>query len=188
MKTRLNILDTVILSLLGLIVVGVLLVQSGSLVTSGAQVDGESDIQVLVGVYGAEIKDKTILKAGDDASLTVRNQPRGEVPIESVQWSRPKVTLMGAGGKPVTVDSIVREDIYDVYVTLKDHALVSKEGYVSNGVKLKVGQPIEIEGFAYRLSGKIVDVKKAERDSEAISKAERDSEAISKAVHSAKAS
>jgi Domain of unknown function (DUF4330) len=159
MLKKLNWIDATVFGIIGLGVVGVMLVQSGSLKTSGAMVEGESDIQVTVGVFGAEIKDKDILKAGDKTSLTVRNQPRGEVAIEAVRWTRPRITLMGPGGKAVTVDSVVHPDVYDIYVTLKDHALVSKEGFVTNGVKVKVGQPIEVEGFAYRLTGKIIDVK-----------------------------
>ena len=157
-RVSLNWVDALVVGGIGLGVLGVFLVQSGVLTTSGQQVDGETDIQVVVGVFGAEIKDQTILKAGDETSLTVRNQPRGEVKIDSVDWTRPRVTLMGPGGHAVTVDSVVHPDVYDIYVTLHDHALVSKEGYVTNGVKVKVGQPIEVEGFAYRLTGKIIDV------------------------------
>ena len=137
---------------------GVILVQSGFQRTSGNMIDGESDIQIIVSAPSIEIDDTGIIKNGDTTALTIRNQPRGDVQVTSVNWAPQKMTLMSPSGKPIVISNMAKPDVYDLTVTLKDHALVSKEGYVSNGVKIKVGQPIEIEGFAYRLSGKIIGV------------------------------
>lgn len=161
MLKKLNIIDAAIGSALLLSAIGIVLVQSGIQKTSGNMVNGESDIQITISAPSTEIADTSILKAGDDTALTVRNQPRGDVKVTKVYWTPQKMTLMSPSGRPVVVSNIAKPNVYDLTVTLRDHALVSKEGYVSNGVKIKVGQPIEIEGFAYRLSGKITGVAAA---------------------------
>lgn len=155
---KLNRLDLSIIALIGLVLTGVLLVQSKVLVTSADMVEGETDIEIKVGVYGAEILDKTLIKAGDKTALSIRNQPRGEVEIESVQYEPDQITFMTPSGHAKAIPNIAQPHLMDVYMNLKDHATISKEGYVANGVKIKVGQPIDIEGFAYRFSGRILAV------------------------------
>jgi len=47
----------------------------------------------------------------------------------------------------------------NIWVTLRDHATITKEGYVAEGVKVKVGVPVDLEGFKYFVHGGIVDVR-----------------------------
>jgi hypothetical protein len=49
----------------------------------------------------------------------------------------------------------------DYELQLRDHALITSDGYVANGVKLKVGLPIELEGPTYRIPAAIVAVDPA---------------------------
>jgi len=50
----------------------------------------------------------------------------------------------------------------DYLVTLKDHALFTNEGFVTEGIKVKIGLNIEVEGKNYRVPGMIVGVEEAQ--------------------------
>ena len=73
-RVSLNWVDALVVGGIGLGVLGVFLVQSGVLTTSGQQVDGETDIQVVVGVFGAEIKDQTILIIYQNPNHSILNK------------------------------------------------------------------------------------------------------------------
>ena len=49
----------------------------------------------------------------------------------------------------------------DYMVTLKDHALFTQDGYVTEGIKVKIGLNIEVEGKNYRVPGMIIGVEEA---------------------------
>jgi hypothetical protein len=152
-----NVLDASVLGVLALAATGVLLVQSGFHVTSGQVVDAEKDIAISVQIPMLKTLDPGLFKAGEQTSITIRNQPRGEVAILSAKHTPVQVALPGAGGAKAYDDPTQRNS-YDFLLTLKDHAKQTKDGYVTEGVKVKVGLPIELEGFKYRVYGKIVDV------------------------------
>ena len=162
---KLNRLDWALVSVFALVLVGVLLVQSKVMVTSADMVEGEADVKIEIGVYGAEILDPSLIKAGEKTALSIRNQPRGDVLIDSVRYEPDQITFMLPSGQPKAVANVAQPHLTDVYITLKDHATVSKEGYVANGVKIKVGQPIDVEGFAYRFSGRILNVSAVKAES-----------------------
>lgn len=154
-----NVLDAGVALLLAVLLLGVLFVQLGWHRTSAAQVLGESDI--LIQLYlRSRTNGQPLFVKGETTNITVRNQPRGEVTIVDVQQHDPKVTLMGANGQPTTVTDGSIPGVYDTIITLKDHAVVSKEGFVCDGVKMKIGLPIELEGQSYRLTGQIIRVAK----------------------------
>ena len=48
---------------------------------------------------------------------------------------------------------------YDAVVTLIDDAKITKDGAVVGGNKIKIGLPIVLEGFNYRLGGTISNVQ-----------------------------
>jgi hypothetical protein len=120
---------------------------------------GESDIAVTVQIPNLKTLDKKLFEPGKKTAITIRNQPRGEVTIHTVESNPTQITLMGSGGNAQTVPDLAQKNGYDYLITLHDHAKVTKEGYVAEGVKVKVGLPIELEGFKYRVYGKIVNVE-----------------------------
>lgn len=156
---RFNILDVVVGSAVVLGVAGVFLVQSGTQVTSGQVVEGESDILISVQIPSLKTLDPDLFEPDKNTSITIRNQPRGEVLIESVKSNPTKVTMLGSNQKPLAVQDLAQANSYDYTLVLKDHAQVTKDGFVTEGVKVKIGLPIELEGFNYRVYGKIVDVE-----------------------------
>lgn len=153
-----NILDASLVGVFALVAVGIMLVQSGSLVTSGKEVQGESDIRITVQIPSLKTLDKSLFVPGKTTAITIRNQPRGDVKIESVKISPVQAVFLNSLNHAVSVEDLSQKNSYDYTITLKDHALIAKDGYVTEGVKVKIGLPIELEGFKYRVYGKIVDV------------------------------
>jgi Domain of unknown function (DUF4330) len=157
---KINIVDFVVGSAITLGVLGVFLVQSGTHITSGNVVEGEKDIAIVVQLPMLRTLDKNLFVAGDKTSITIRNQPRGEVLIQKVEVNPVTITESSVGSHHVaSYPDPSQPNSYDFTMTLKDHAKVTKEGYVTEGVKVKVGLPIELEGFKYRVYGKIIDVE-----------------------------
>jgi hypothetical protein len=162
---RINVIDFIFSSAVVLGVAGVFLVQSGTHVTSGQVVEGESDIVMTIQVPRFTTMDADLFKPGEKTAITVRNQPRGDVLIENVYKSPSRVTMLGSNGKAQAIDDLALGNTYDFTIRLKDHAKITQDGYVTEGVKVKVGLPIELEGFKYRVYGKIVNVEAAKQSS-----------------------
>lgn len=156
---RFNIVDTLFTGAVIMGIAGVFLVQSGTHVTSGQVVQGEADIVITVQVPNLRTLDPDLFKEGDKTSITIRNQPRGNVLIQETQYSPVKLTVMSPGGKVQAVEDLAQGNSYDFTLRLKDHAKITEDGYVTEGVKVKVGLPIELEGFKYRVSGKVLNVE-----------------------------
>jgi hypothetical protein len=160
---RINLFDFVIVSALLLTVAGVLVVQSGWHRTSGQVVQGETDIEYTILIRNLKtLHPDTLFEPGKKLSMTIRNQPRGDVKIVAVEHSPKKAVVpQGANGYQVIADP-TDPNGHDFKIRLRDHALVSATGYVTEGLKVKVGMPIEVEGFNYRVGGVIADVQDAQ--------------------------
>jgi Domain of unknown function (DUF4330) len=153
---KFNILDAGITALLLLAILGVVLVQSNMHATSNAMIEGESDIDIKV-MFRIRSNNPALLKKGDVTNISVRNQPRGEVKVVDVK-QLPAEVMLSVNGKPEAVVDATEINVQDYWVTLRDHATISKEGYVAEGVKIKTGLPINLEGFDYMVHGSIVEV------------------------------
>jgi hypothetical protein len=46
-----------------------------------------------------------------------------------------------------------------VILTLRSDGMQTEDGIIWGGQKLKVGVPIDVEGFKYRLRGSVLDVR-----------------------------
>lgn len=161
---KINIVDAAVGLLLVLAIVGVVLIKSKGHITASHVAKADVDIKVYVQVSSLKTMKKDLFKPGETTSITIRNQPRGDVRIDTVKTEPYQVTLMGAGGRPVSVPDTSEPNSMNYYLTLLDHATETPDGYVTEGVKVKVGLPIELEGFDYRVTGKIVDVKAIKGD------------------------
>lgn len=156
---RFNIIDVSMLAFLLLAAVGIVAVQSGWHQTSGEQIRGETDIQYTVALRDVKVVNpEKLFTPGKKVSMTIRNQPRGEVEVLEASYS-PKEVIVPAGSSFNVVDDPTNTHVYDFLVTLKDHALIGREGYVTNGVKVKIGMHMVVEGFDFQLPGHIADVR-----------------------------
>jgi hypothetical protein len=153
---RFNVLDAGFALLVGVVLLGVTLVQTGVQATSKNMVQGETDIEISLYLRTRTLNEH-LFKAGDETNITVRNQPRGKVSIVSATLDPVKALVPQGSGYKVFPDPL-SSNVYDIKLTLKDHATITPEGYVAEGVKMKIGLPIEIEGMDYRLSGVITKV------------------------------
>jgi hypothetical protein len=160
--------DKLILAILVLAVVGFLAVKVGLHRTAKHVVKGETDVLMTVFIMNLRTVDEVkmgdatktgLFKQGDTTALTVRNVPRGALPITHVKVEPKVVLATDASGHPHWVPDASDPLAKSYTLTLRDHASVTEDGYVSEGIKLKKGLPVELEGFAYRVNGVIVDVK-----------------------------
>ena len=154
---KFNLLDAGFTALLGVVLLGVVLVQSGVQATSKNRVQGETDIHISLYLRTRTLKE-SIFKVGDETNITVRNQPRGKVSIVAAQLDPVKALVPQGSGYKIFPDPL-SSNMYDIKLVLKDHATITPEGYVAEGVKMKIGLPIELEGMDYRLSGTITKVE-----------------------------
>lgn len=159
---RWNVVDAMAVLTVAATALGLLMVQAGWHQTSGQAVEGETDIEYTVLMYGLRTLRPELFQVGDQTSITIRNHPRGKVTITQVERQPRRLVVpavvRGAQGYEVIEDPTL-PDAYEYRLTLKDHALKTSEGFVTNGMKVKIGLPIEVEGFDYRVSGVIVDVR-----------------------------
>lgn len=154
---KFNVLDAGLCLILGLGGLGILLVQSNLHATSSAMVEGETDIDIRV-MFTLRSEEAQLLKAGDTTNITIRNQPRGEVKIVEVV-KKPVQVMLPLNGKATPVVDATETGVSEYWVTLRDHATITKDGYVAEGVKVKIGLPMDLEDFKYYVHGGIVDVK-----------------------------
>jgi hypothetical protein len=158
---KINLIDFAGILTVLLIVAGTLLVQSGMYKTSGQIIQGEEDIDYTVSLRGVQTLSPNLFSPGKLLSITIRNQPRGNVKILKVTQGRTQEFIPLPNGTARIMDHPVETNAYNYLVTLHDHALKTPDGYVTEGVKVKIGLQIEVEGFNYRLHGQIVDVAKS---------------------------
>lgn len=99
-----------------------------------------------------------LFKTGDEAALTIRNRPYGKLKIIKFEIKPKQIVIPNLSGSYKTIPDPTRTNIKDYLVIVVDTALKTSDGYVFSGNKIKIGNPIELEGFNYRLNGKIVNL------------------------------
>jgi hypothetical protein len=156
---KINIIDFMSLALAVLVTAGMLAVQSGWHRTSGQMIQGEGDIQYTILIRNLKTLQPDLFQPGKKLSITIRNQPRGEVEILNAKFTPRRTSFMGPNGQLKTVEDPADPYGYDYLITLRDHAMFSRDGYVTEGIKVKIGLSIEVEGRNYRVPGTIVDVR-----------------------------
>jgi hypothetical protein len=156
-----NLVDALIGVVIVISVLGVIAVQSKWMRTSGQMILGETELDYTVLIRNLKTLKRDLFVPGKNLSITIRNQPRGEVTIMAVEATPKKIVLPDNKGGAVVLDDPADEYGFDYKVHLRDHALIGKDGYVTEGIKVKIGLPIEVEGFDYRVNGVIVSVDKA---------------------------
>ena len=161
---RINIIDFLTVALIGLVTLGILAVQSGWHQTSGQVIQGEGDVQYTILIRNLKTLQPDLFEPGQKLSITIRNQPRGEVSILDVKRTPRRSSFMGPNGQLKTVEDPADPYGYDYLVTLKDHAMFAQDGYVTEGIKVKIGLSIEVEGKKYRVPGTIIDIREISKN------------------------
>ncbi len=112
-------------------------------------------------ISGLKTQDLSIFKVGDRAAITIRNQPvQPPMTISKVEHNPKQAAFLSPDGKKVLSFADPANPLsHDFLVTVVDEAECTKDGYVIRGNKIKLGNPIELEGFKYRVQGIVVDIK-----------------------------
>lgn len=160
---KLSILDVGAALVILLVVVGIFFFPgtSGSVAQLGVTT---KPVEVDVVVRGLSIRNPQELikefQTKKKTNIIIRNQPYGQVDIKSVkELSRSVVVPQPDGSVKALPDP--RKDTFstDMMITLAGKAQITANGPVLGNNKIKVGMPIELEGFEYDFNASVIDVR-----------------------------
>ena len=129
--------------------------------TAAKQIEATSQISFQVFVRGVTLTGNEIpMRANDKTFISIRNVPYTDLDIVDVKADRKKIVLPILNSKKVmVVEDVSQANMYDITVTLKDTAKITKDGAVVGGNKIKMGLPITLEGKDYKFNGTVSDLK-----------------------------
>ena len=129
--------------------------------TAAKQIEATSQISFQVFVRGVTLTGNEIpMRANDKTFISIRNVPYTDLDIVDVKADRKKIVLPILNSKKVMiVEDVSQANMYDITVTLKDTAKITKDGAVVGGNKIKMGLPITLEGKDYKFNGTVSDLK-----------------------------
>lgn len=157
---RVNVLDLMLLLVVFAAVLGVGLARTGNAgVNQVLKGEGTAEIDLF---FRGSIADPGMFKVGEKTFITIRNQPHASLSIVGVKVTPKMVTMPDPSGVKAYPDPSEPFG-KDVVLTVRQKAQFTDEAIIMGGQKIKVGVPIEVEGFKYRLRGSIVDVRVIEQ-------------------------
>ncbi len=122
-------------------------------------IEGKENIAIEVLIPDVFSEKTDLFIAGDKSAITIRNRPYTKLKILSTSSSPKQLTIPVLSGSLFkTIPDPTKTNIKDYIITLTDKALKTQEGYAIGGNKIKIGNQIELEGFNYRFSGKVINV------------------------------
>lgn len=161
---RVSILDLGAALVILLVVVGIFFFPgtSGSVAQIGTTT---KPVEIDLVVRGLNVRDpqqlfEQGLKAGGKTNVIIRNQPYGQLEVKSVKLL-PRTTLVPQpdGSVRDLPDPRPNQFATDLLVTLDGKAQVTKNGPVIGNSKLKIGVPVELEGFNYSFNTSVIDIR-----------------------------
>jgi hypothetical protein len=165
-KRMFNPIDAGLIVVIMLGALGFMLAKSGHAGVDSAITD-RGALSIDVAFTGVKTLDTDMFKVGTPVSITIRNVPtQPPMTITKVTHTQKQVAFLAPDGKKaVAFPDPANPNAHDFLVTVQEkHAENSNDGWVIHGVKIKVGNPIELEAAKYRVQGVIADVHKASQD------------------------
>ncbi|MBW4630666.1 MAG: DUF4330 domain-containing protein [Iphinoe sp. HA4291-MV1] len=165
---KINILDLGAALVILLVIIGIFVLPNGG---SIAQVGGKTvPIEVDLVVRGLNVLDTKQLysqgfEKGGKTKVIIRNQPYGQIDIKSVE-ELPKTTLVpqpDGSIKELPEPNRANNFSKDLRLTVAGKAKITDEGPVLGNSKVKIGMPIELDGFNYNFNATIIDVRLKEK-------------------------
>jgi len=160
-KFKINLLDLFILLCIFFSITGYILARAEK-TSLNKVIEGKEKIGIEVYIPDVHQSDpkyaKELFKTGDKSAITIRNRPYTQLEIIKTETKQKTALLPNLSGSFKVIDDPTKNHIKDYYVTLADTALKTKDGFVIGGNKIKIGNPVELEGFNYRLNGKVIDI------------------------------
>lgn len=159
---KVSILDLGAALVILLVVVGIFFFPG----TSGAQIGATTKpVEIDVIVRGLNVRDpqqlfEQGLKEGGKTNIIIRNQPHGQIEVKSVK-RLPRTTLVPQpdGSVKELPDPKANQFNMDMLLTLGGKAQITKNGPVIGNSKLKIGVPVELEGFNYNFNTSVIDIR-----------------------------
>lgn len=160
---KFSILDLGAALVILLVIVGIFFFPgtSGSLAQVGVPT---KPVEVDVLVRGLSIRQpQDLLKefqTKKKTNIIIRNQPYGQVDVKTVkELPRTLVIPQPDGTAKAVIDPRPDNFSTDMLITLTGKAQITKNGPVLGNSKLKVGTPVELEGFDYNFNSSVIDVR-----------------------------
>ena len=154
---KINLIDLSLLLTILLSISGFILAKAEKVQLNKA-FEGQENISIEVLIPDVYSKENNYFKTGDKCGITIRNRPYTKLLVTMVESKPKQVLIPSFNGSYKTINDPTKVEIKDYFVTLTDLAFKTKEGYVIGGIKIKSGNPVELEGFNYRLNGKIISI------------------------------
>lgn len=157
-QIKLNFLDLLIICTILFSITGYLLAKAEKTQLNKI-IEGKESIAIEVLIPDVFSESTDLFMIGDKSAITIRNRPYTKLKIIKTELT-PKQTVIPvlSGSLYKIIPDPTKLNIKDYIVTLTDEALVTGDGYVIGGNKIKIGNQIELEGFNYRLNGKVINV------------------------------
>jgi hypothetical protein len=161
-KRRLNPYDAGVIVVIMLGILGFRLAKSSHAGVNSAITESGS-LSIDVAFTGVKTLDTEMFKVGSPVSITIRNVPtQPPMHITKVLHTPKQVTFLAPDGKKaIAFPDPANPNAHDFLVTVQeDQAEKTNDGWVIHGVKIKIGNPIDLEAAKYRVSGVIANVHK----------------------------
>ncbi len=156
---RINLLDLGLVVVLALAILGFGMAKAGR-AGLNAKIKGKTSVEVDCFIRGSIADPDALFKTGGKTFITLRNVPYSAVEVVAVRSNKRTITVPTPDGKAVVAVPDPSEPFArDILLTIREQGAVTDDGVVFGDSKIKVGTPIELEGFKYRLKGSIVDVR-----------------------------
>jgi len=161
---KVSILDIGAALVIGLTIAGIFLVpgDAGSVAQIGATVQ---PVEVDLMIRGLTVADPDALfqsiQDEGETEIIIRNQPYGNVEVKSVQRLPRSVAVPQPDGSIESAPDPRPELDFtiDMLITLAGEAQVTDNAVVFGNNKMKIGNPVSIEGQTYRINTSIVGVR-----------------------------
>lgn len=159
---QLKLFDYIIIAaVIAVLIIGVL-VYFGKNKFSKSPVEATKKIAFQVMLKSVSLTDtRSPFQIGEESFITIRNVPYTKLKIIDVAYQPKKMVLpLNNASQPYAViDDYSQPNQYDFVISLIDEAKITKDGPVVGGNKIKIGLPIVLEGFNYRIGGTISNVQ-----------------------------
>lgn len=156
-KGKINSIDLLLLISVIFCLTGYLLARAEKIPLNKVILDKEK-IAIEVLIPEVYTNKDSFFKIGEKAAITIRNRAYTKLSIIGYKEKPKQVLITQPTGNYKIIDDPTKENFKDYIVTLSDTALKTSDGYVVGGNKIKVGNLLELEGFNYRLNGKIIGI------------------------------
>lgn len=161
---KISILDVGAALVILLVIVGIFFFPgtSGSVAQVGVTT---KPVEVDLIVRGLSVRDpKALIQEFEKTKQTnviIRNQPYGKIDIKSVQLLDKMLAVPQPDGsvKPKPDPRVEENFSSNMLITLTGKAQITETGPVLGNSKLKIGTPIELEGFTYNFNSSVIDVR-----------------------------